>query len=67
MKVARELGRNSWCYEVDVELKNVIKEKLSVTNGHSDSKVDFFTRGDARRLRTSILKRLKNQVSVTKG
>ncbi len=67
MKVAMELGRNSWGYEVDVELKNIIKEKLSTPDGRSDSKVDLLIRKDARRLRTSILRRVRNQVSVTEG
>lgn len=60
MKVAKELGRNSCGYEIDVELKNIIKEKLSKANDTSSSRVDFIVRGDARKLRTSLLKEARS-------
>jgi DNA modification methylase len=40
MKVAQQLGRNSWGYEIDRGLKTVIKQKLE-SNHQSDSKVEF--------------------------
>jgi modification methylase len=40
MKVAQELGRNSWGYEIDWGLEKIIKQKLGA-NHASDSKVTF--------------------------
>ncbi len=41
-KVARELGRNSWGYEVDNRLKKVIERKVNAAKPLG--KVEFFTR-----------------------
>src|SRR6266571_3573897 len=50
MKVAQELGRNSWGYEIDQGLKKVIKQKLEYKR-RSDSKVEFRIRGAPKRSR----------------
>jgi len=48
MKVAQELSRNSWGYEIDRGLKKIIAQKLG--NGHrSDSKVEFRFRREQRK------------------
>jgi DNA modification methylase len=65
MKVAQELGRSSWGYEIDLELKKIIKKKLSF-NHSSDSRLVFVDRVDARKLRSSFQRKVRNQVSVTK-
>jgi len=55
MKVAKELGRNSWGYEIDRRLKKVIRQKLS---GHqSDSKVEFRVRQESKKSRPSVSRR----------
>ncbi len=41
-KVARELGRNSWGYEVDTELRTVIEKKVNPEN--TQDKIEFLTR-----------------------
>src|SRR5438094_3145817 len=52
MKVARELGRNSWGYEIDRRLKKIITQKLS---GHQpDSKVEFRLRQESKKSRPSL-------------
>lgn len=66
MKVSRALGRNSWGYELDVELKGTILQKV----GYAGSVLtgDTFTikeRRDARRLRAVIQERVGRQRSVT--
>jgi modification methylase len=63
MKVAQALGRNSWGYEIDLELGNVIKRKTGTVHG-SGSKHDFQVRGDAKRLRSSLLRKVTAQVSA---
>jgi DNA modification methylase len=53
MKVAQELGRNSWGYEIDRGLKKIIAQKLA--NGHqSDSKVEFRFRQEPRKSRPTV-------------
>ena len=51
MKVAQELGRNSWGYEIDRGLKKIIEQKLGARQ-RSDSKVEFRIRGNSKRSRT---------------
>jgi DNA modification methylase len=58
-KVAKDLGRGSWGYEVDLELKNVIARRVG-------QPVTFSTRGDARKLRKSLQSQVKRQKSVAK-
>jgi len=53
MKVAQELGRNSWGYEIDRGLKKIIAQKLE--HGHrSDSKVEFRFRRERRKSRPTV-------------
>jgi len=70
MKVAKELHRNSYGYEIDLELKDVILKKVgfsqvTLTNPAVD-KVEIIERADARKLRTFLLERVGNQRSVAK-
>ena len=62
LKVAKELGRNSWGFEVDLELKDIIRRKLETTNGNG--KVTFQQRKDARKLRSLIRESVKLRKSV---
>ncbi|MGQ9744361.1 MAG: DNA-methyltransferase [Candidatus Bathycorpusculaceae bacterium] len=69
-KVAKELGRNSVGYEIDLELKDVILKKINynqttLTSGSAD-RVEIIERSDARRLRTFLQEKVKNQRSVVK-
>ncbi len=50
MKVARELGRNSWGYEIDRELKKIIRLKVNSIN-QSDSNVEFRLRQESKKSR----------------
>ncbi len=65
LKVARELGRKGIGYEVDLELRGVIRRKLGLDRdsrtrgGHS-----FEERMGARRLRKALRARVRRQVSV---
>ena len=51
MKVAKSLGRNCVGYEIDKELKHIIKKKV---NQSHQTKIKFITRHDARKLRTVL-------------
>lgn len=66
-KVAKELGRNSYGYEVDLELKPIILKKIGYYQKGliNDFKIEIIERGDVRRLRTFLQGRVKKQRSVT--
>jgi len=70
MKVAKELGRNSFAYEIDLELKNIILKKIgysqaTLTSDATD-KVEIIERTDAKKLRNFLQEKVKNQKSVIK-
>jgi DNA modification methylase len=61
LKAAKELGRKGIGYEIDLELKRVIKKKLAEEN------FVFDEREGARRLRKSLQNRIQRQRSVAKS
>lgn len=64
-KVAKELGRNSYGYEIDFELKPIILEKIGYSpHPLTDDKIEIKERGDAQRLRTFLQKKVQKQKSV---
>lgn len=66
-KVAKELGRNSYGYEIDPELKPIILEKVGYSpHPLTNDKIEIKEREDARRLRTFLHERVRKQRSVTK-
>jgi len=69
MKVAKELGRNSWGYEVDLELRPVILGKAgfrqATLTGEKET-VEIVERSDAKRLRAFLQRRVGRQRSVTR-
>ncbi|HZD12513.1 MAG TPA: site-specific DNA-methyltransferase [Candidatus Binatus sp.] len=62
LRVAKELGRNSWGYELDLELKNTIRTKINDADGKG--KVVFKQRNDARRLRSKFRRVVRRRRSV---
>lgn len=65
-KVARELGRNSYGYEIDLELKDTILRKINYQQRTlTEDKIDVIIREDAKRLRTFLQERVHKQRSVT--
>ena len=68
-KMARELGRNSYGYEIDVELVDVLKKKLNVGQTNLSGSLEppsFIIREDHEKLRTKLNDRVSNQKSVVK-
>jgi DNA modification methylase len=61
LKVARELGRKGVGYEIDLELKPVIRKKLGLENFTIEE------REGARRLRKSLQNKVHRQRSGTKN
>jgi hypothetical protein len=68
--IEKELGRNSVGYEIDLELKDVILNKVNYNQttltSDSTNKVEMIERADAKRLRTFLQEKVKNQRSVVK-
>ncbi len=54
MKVAAMMGRNCIGYELDKELKPIIRKKVNQVNFENKFKIKFTTRKDAKRLRTLV-------------
>ncbi len=64
-KMARILGRNSYGYEIDVELMDIIKRKLNYDQiTLAGDKIEFIVREDARKLRTWLKEKIAKQRSV---
>ena len=64
-KIARVLGRNSYGYEIDSELIDIIKRKLNYDQiTLSEDTVEFIHREDARKLRTGLGEKIARQKSV---
>jgi len=67
IKVAKELRRNSYGYEIDLELKPIILEKIGYSpHPLTDDKIETEVREDSKRLRTFLHQKVKRQKSVTK-
>jgi len=67
LKVARELGRKGIGYEIDIELKDVIKKKLGLDYDRwTGEEFIIEEREGARRLRKSLQTKVQQQKSVAK-
>lgn len=65
-KAAKELGRNSFGYELDLELKEIIQKKLNQGQStFTEDVTEVIERNDAQRLRTGLQKKIKTKRSVT--
>jgi len=67
LKVAMEMGRKGVGYELDLELKDVIKKKLKriQTQLEQNFDVKFIVKKDAKKLRTDLNKKIRLQKSIT--
>jgi len=69
-KVAAMLERNSVGYEIDLELCEVVKEKMGLKKDslfEKNYEVEISIREDAKHLRTYLQEKIKNQKSVSKN
>jgi len=67
-KVAKELGRNSFGYEIDLELEKVILEKVGYSSLNAKgNKIEVTKRKDAQSLKNELQKRIQNQRSTSKN
>jgi len=64
-KVAKELGRNSYGYEIDLELEEIIKEKIGYYQTTlTGNTIEILKRPDAKKLRTLLQERVKQRSVV---
>lgn len=64
LKVAHQLGRKCIGYEIDIELLDIVKEKLDINQAtlfKSDSDFEIIIRGDVKRLRSNLQEKVKNK------
>jgi len=63
--VARRLGRNCIGYEIDLELREAIEERLGIRLGTliESDKVEIIVREDARRLRTKLRQEIEKKLT----
>ncbi|MEN3038616.1 MAG: site-specific DNA-methyltransferase [Candidatus Kryptonium sp.] len=69
-KVAAMLNRNSVGYEIDLELENVIREKMEIDKEklfEKNYEVELIIREDAKRLRTTLQMKIATQKSAAKN
>jgi DNA modification methylase len=69
VKVAREMQRNSYGYEIDLELKPIITKKIGYRQSTllDEDHIDIIVRQDSKRLRTFLQQKVKKQRSVTRN
>lgn len=70
LKVAHDLMRYYVGYEIDLELLEIVKEKIGLTQSSlfdESHEVEIIVRKDAKHLRTKLQKRVNNQKSVAKN
>ena len=66
LKVAKDLGRNSFGYELDIELKSALSHRLAYNEARlSRDTVEFVERDDAGHFRTTLQKRVKAKDNAT--
>jgi DNA modification methylase len=63
LKAANELDRNSWGYEIDLELKDVVINKANL----SGVRCEIIERHDAQNLRSRLQQRVKRRRTVGKA
>jgi len=69
-KVSALLGRNSVGYEIDLELYEIVKEKMGLKQSslfEKDYDVEIMVREDAKHLRTYLQEKIKKRKSVVKN
>jgi len=67
MKVAKELRRNSYGYEIDLELKPKITKKVGYDQTTLiEDEIQVIERNDAKKLRTFLQEKVRQQKSVIK-
>ncbi len=62
LKVANELKRNAVGYEIDLELKDIILERINVNTLFGKPQIEVIEREDAKRLRTKLREKIEEKL-----
>ena len=62
LKVANELKRNAIGYEIDLELKDIILERIGVNSLFGKPQIEIIEREDAKRLRTKLREKIEEKL-----
>jgi len=62
LKVANELRRNAIGYEIDLELKDIILERIDVNTFFGKPQINIIERQDAKRLRTKLREKIEENL-----
>jgi site-specific DNA-methyltransferase (adenine-specific)/site-specific DNA-methyltransferase (cytosine-N4-specific) len=62
LKVANELKRNAIGYEIDLELKDIILERIGVNTLFGKPQIEIIEREDAKRLRTKLREKIEEKL-----
>jgi site-specific DNA-methyltransferase (adenine-specific)/site-specific DNA-methyltransferase (cytosine-N4-specific) len=66
LKVANELGRNAIGYEIDLELKDIILERIGVNTLFGGPQIEIIEREDAKRLRSKLREKIEQKLQERK-
>ena len=67
LKVANELKRNSIGYEIDLELKDIILEKVNVNTLFGKPQIEIIEREDAKKLRSVLREKINTELEKKKS
>ena len=67
LKVANELKRNSIGYEIDLELKDIILEKVNVNTLFGKPQIEIIEREDVKKLRTVLREKINTELEKKKS
>jgi len=62
LKVAKELKRNAIGYEIDLELKDVILERIGTNTLFGEPQIEIIEREDAKRLRSMLREKIEEKL-----
>jgi len=66
LKVSYELGRNAIGYEIDLELKDIILERIGVNTLFGGPQIEIVEREDAKRLRSKLREKIEQKLQERK-
>lgn len=66
LKVAYELGRNAIGYEIDLELKHIILERIGINALFERPQIEIIEREDAKRLRSKLREKIEQKLQEKK-
>ena len=66
LKIAKELKRNAIGYEIDLELKDIILERIGINTLFGKTQIEIIEREDAKKLRSILRKKIEEKLQKKK-